>query len=88
MPFNSTTYKLRLYNKILYVNIIAEFSYFNYETKGCKYFIILDLNLKCTKYIQLGWPYVNIFQTSLDKTCKKYKKKVKNNKKELATIIL
>ena len=51
MPSNSTIYKLYLYNKILYINVIAESPYFNYKTKGCKCFIILDLNLKYAKYI-------------------------------------
>ncbi len=60
MPSKSTTYKLYLYNKILYANTITESSYFNYKTKNCKYFIILDFNLKCTKYIYLGYSNINM----------------------------
>ena len=87
MPSKSTTYKLHLYNKILYANTIVESSYFNYKTKNCEYFIMLDSNLKCTKCVYLDQPYVNISQTFLDKTCKEYKKKVKEDKKELLVII-
>ena len=87
MPSKFTTYKLRLYNKILYANTITESSYFNYKTKNCEYFIILNSNLKCAKCIYLGYFYINMSQTSLDKTCKEYKKKVKEDKKELLVII-
>ena len=87
MPFKSTTYKLRLYNKILYANTIAESPCFNYKTKNHECFIMLDSNLKCAKCVRLGQSYVNMSQTSLDKTYKEYKKKVKEDKKELSVII-
>ena len=87
MPSKSTTYKLHLYNKILYANTIVESSYFNYKTKNYKCFIILDFNLKYAKYICLSQSYVNMSQTSLNKTYKEYKKKVKEDKKELLVII-
>ena len=87
MPSKFTTYKLYLYNKILYTNTIAESPYFNCKTKNRKYFIILDFNLKYAKYVYLNQFYINISQTSLDKTCKEYKKKVKEDKKELLVII-
>ena len=87
MPSKSTTYKLYLYNKILYTNTIAESPYFNYKIKNCEYFIMLDFNLKYTKCVYLDYSYVNISQTSLNKTYKEYKKKVKENKKELLVII-
>ena len=60
MPFKFTTYKLYLYNKILYINTIIEFPYFNCETKNYKYFIILDSSLKYIKYIYLDYSYINI----------------------------
>ena len=60
MPFKFTTYKCYFYNKILYTNTVAEFLYFNFKTKSYKYFIILDFNLKCTKYIYLNYSYINI----------------------------
>ena len=87
MPSKFTTYKLYLYNKILYANTIAESPYFNCETKNYKYFIILNFNLKYAKCVYLSQSYVNMSQTSLDKTYKKYKKKVKKDKKELLVII-
>ena len=87
MPSKSTTYKLRLYNKILYANTIAESPCFNCKTKNRECFIILNFNLKCTKYIRLDQPYINISQMSLDKTREEYKKKVKEDKKELLVII-
>ena len=87
MPSKSTTYKLCFYNKILYANTIAEFPCFNYKTKNYKCFIILNSNLKCAKCVHLDYFYVNMSQTSLDKTYKEYKKKVKENKKELLVII-
>ena len=87
MPSKFTTYKLYLYNKILYANTIAEFPCFNYKTKNYEYFIILDSNLKCIKCVYLDYLYINISQTSLDKTRKEYKKKVKENKKKLLVII-
>ena len=60
MPSKSTTYKLYFYNKILYTNTIIEFSYFNYKTKNCEYFIMLNFNLKCAKYVYLNYFYINI----------------------------
>ena len=87
MPFKFTTRKLYLHNKILYTNTIIEFPCFNCKTKNYKYFIILDSNLKCAKYIYLNYSYINISQTSLNKTYKKYKKKVKEDKKKLLVII-
>ena len=87
MPSKSTTCKLRLYNKIFYANTIAESPYFNYETENYEYFIILDFNLKCAKCVCLSQFYVNMSQTSLDKTREEYKKKVKEDKKELLVII-
>ena len=87
MPFKFTTYKPYFYNKILYINTIAESPYFNYKIKSRKCFIMPDFNLKCTKCVRLDYSYVNMSQTSLDKTYKKYKKKVKENKKKLLVII-
>ena len=60
MPFKFTTYKLYLYNKILYTNTIIESLYFNYKTKNREYFIILDFNLKCAKCIYLSYFYINM----------------------------
>ena len=60
MSFKFTTYKLYLYNKILYANTVAESPYFNYKTKSYKCFIILDFNLKYAKYICLSYSYVNM----------------------------
>ena len=48
---------------------------------------MLDSNLKYTKCVRLGRPYINISQTFLDKTHKEYKKKVKEDKKDLLVII-
>ena len=88
MPFKFTTYKLYFYNKILYANTIIDSFYFNYKTKSYKYFNMPDSNLKYTKYIYLSYSYINISQTSLNKTYKEYKKKVKKDKKELLVIII
>ena len=88
MPSKSTTYKLRLYNEILRANTIAESPYFNCETKNRKCFIMLDSNLKCAKCVCLGQSCVNMSQTSLDKTREEYKKKVKEDKKELLINII
>lgn len=60
MPSKSTTYKFYFYNKILRASTIAESFYFNYKTKNCEYFIMLDFNLKYTKYIYLNYSYINI----------------------------
>ena len=60
MPFKFTTYKLYLYNKILYANTIAESPYFNYKTKSREYFIILDFNLKYAKCVYLSYLYINM----------------------------
>ena len=87
MPSESTTRKLRLYNKILCANTIAESPYFNYKTKNRECFIMPDFNLKYTKCVYLSYSYINMSQTSLDKTRKEYKKKVKEDKKELLIII-
>ena len=87
MPSKSTTYKLRLYNKIFYTNTITESLYFNYKTKSRECFIMPNSNLKYAKCVRLNYPYINMSQTSLNKTYKKYKKKVKEDKKELLVII-
>ena len=87
MPSKSTTCKLYLYNKIFYTNTITESPCFNCKTKNYKYFIILNFNLKYARCVYLNYSYINILQMSLDKTCKEYKKKVKENKKELFIII-
>lgn len=60
MPSKFITYKLYLYNKILYIKTIIESPYFNCETKNRKYFIILNFNLKCVKCVCLDYSYVNI----------------------------
>jgi hypothetical protein len=87
MPSKFTIYKLYLYNKILYTNTIIESSYFNCETKNYKYFIILNSNLKCAKCVYLNYSYVNMLWALLNKTRKEYKKKIKEDKKELLVII-
>ena len=46
-----------------------------------------DSNLKYIKCVRQGRFYINMSWTFLDKTRKKYKKKVKEDKKELALII-
>ena len=43
--------------------------------------------LKCAKYIKAGKLCVNISEVLLDKTYKKYKKKVEKDKTLLVTII-
>ena len=60
MLSKTTTYKLYLYNKILYANTIIESLYFNYKIKNYKYFIMLNSNLKCTKCVYLGYSYINM----------------------------
>ena len=87
MPAKSTIYKFYLYNKILQADTITESPYFNCDAENCKYYIILDLNLKCAECVCQSCPYINILQTSLNKTREEYKKKIKKDKKELALVI-
>jgi len=60
MPSKSTTHKLRLYNEILRANTIAESPCFDCETESRDYFIMPDSNLKYTKCVRLGRPYINM----------------------------
>ena len=49
---------------------------------------MLNSNLRYTKYTQLGRPYINLFQASLDYTRNEYKKKVDKDKKLLVEVIM
>ena len=48
---------------------------------------MLDSRFKYTKYTQLGYACVNMLQISLDRTRKKYQKKVNKDKKLLFKVI-